>query len=389
MMPKEAEIVIVGGGVIGSSIAYFLSKAGKDVVLLDKGDLAGEASAANGAFVWTSTRRPGIDLDLALTSIEIHKQFQEELDLDTEYRRPGGLIIVENDDQIPAMETFRKQREDVGFVLTMLDSKEARELEPFLSERIVGALFNPLDGGTNPFNLVVGLQRKVKQMGGKVFHHTEVQGIQLKKNKVKGVITDKGFIRTGLVVNACGAWASLIGDMVGIKIPIFPQEMEFIVTEQVPPIISHIIMGAGYVTEEYSKEEMMNDREKFRCALCIHQTASGNILLGATWRFVGYDKRTSYEETIAIAKEIVRIFPPLKDAHVIRTFANFFPFTSDDLPILGYVEGIEGFIMAAGHCGHGICLGPITGKLISELICEGRTSIPIHELSLSRFLELV
>jgi glycine/D-amino acid oxidase-like deaminating enzyme len=385
MMPKEAETVIVGGGVVGSSIAYFLSKSGKRVLLLEKGDLAGEASAANGAFVWTSTRRPGIDLDLALASIEIHKQFQDELGLDTEYRRPGGLLVIENDSQIPAMENFRKQREDVGFVLTLLDPKEATELEPLLSERIVGAFYNPLDGGTNPFHLVVGLQRKAEQMGARVSHHTEVLKIQLEQNRVKEVITDKGAIRTGLVVNACGAWAPFIGDMVGIKIPIIPNEMEFIVTEQLPPVISHIIMGATYVTEEYSKEEMMNHPEKFGCGLCIHQTVSGNILLGATWRFIGYDKRTSYEETRAIAKEIVKLFPSLKDVHVIRTFANFFPFTSDDLPILGPVEGIEGFIMAAGHCGHGICLGPITGKLIAELICEGRTSIPIDELSLSRF----
>jgi len=385
MMPKEAEVVIVGGGAIGSSIAYFLSKAGKDVVLLERGDLVGEASAANGAFVWTSTRRPGIDVDLALASIEIHKQLQEELDFDTEYRRPGGLLIIENDNQNQVMETFRKEREDVGFVLTRLDSKEARELEPFLSERIVGALYNPLDGGTNPFNLVVGLQRKAQQMGAKVLHHTEVQAVQLEQNRVEEVITDRGPIRTGIVVNACGAWASFVGDLVGVKIPIIPNEMEFMVTEQLPPGISHIIMGATYMTEEYSKEEMMKHREKFGCGLCIHQTVSGNILLGATWRFVGYDKRTSYEETIAIAKEVVRLFPRLKDIHVIRTFANFFPFTSDDLPILGYVEGIEGFIMAAGHCGHGICLGPITGRLISELICEGRTSIPIDELSLSRF----
>jgi glycine/D-amino acid oxidase-like deaminating enzyme len=146
-----------------------------------------------------------------------------------------------------------------------------------------------------------------------------------------------------------------------------------------------MLMGASYVTEEYGKDEMIADRSKFGCALVIHPTVSGNLLLGSTWRFVGYDKRTSYEETVDIAKEVVKLLPPLKHAHVIRTFANFFPFTHDDLPILGPVDGIEGFIMAAGHSGHGICLGPITGKLISELICEDRTSIPIDEMSLSRF----
>ena len=385
MIPKEAEIVIMGGGVMGSCSAYFLAKAGREVVLIERGDIGGEASVANGALVWTSTRRPGIDLTLALASIELHKQLKEELDVDTEYRRTGGMIIIENEKQMSALEPFRKEREKAGFILTPIDAKEARSLEPLLSESIVGALYNPLDGDTNPFGLMVGLNRKAIQLGAKVLYHTEVQDIQIEDGRVKGVVTDKGVIRTNTVVNACGSWASFIGKMVGIKIPILPNEMEFVVTEQLPAVVSHMLMGASYVTEEYGKDEMMADRSKFGCALVIHPTVAGNLLLGSTWRFVGYDKRTSYEETIDIAKEVVKLLPPLKHAHVIRTFANFFPFTHDDLPILGTVDGIEGFIMAAGHSGHGICLGPITGKLISELICEGHTSIPIDGMSLSRF----
>jgi sarcosine oxidase subunit beta len=295
------------------------------------------------------------------------------------------MIIIENEKQMSALEPFRKEREKAGFILTPIDAKEARSLEPLLSESIVGALYNPLDGDTNPFHLMVGLNRKAIQLGAKVLYHTEVQDVQIEHGSVKGVVTDKGVIRTNTVINACGSWASFIGKMVGIKIPIIPNEMEFVVTEQLPAVVSHMLMGASYVTEEYGKDEMMANRNKFGCALVIHPTVSGNLLLGSTWRFVGYDKRTSYEETVDIAKEVVKLLPPLKHAHVIRTFANFFPFTHDDLPILGTVDGIEGFIMAAGHSGHGICLGPITGKLISELICEGRTSISIDEMSLSRF----
>jgi sarcosine oxidase subunit beta len=385
MIPKEAEIVVLGGGVMGSCTAYFLSKAGKQVVLIEKGHIGGEASAANGAHVWTSTRRPGIDLELALASIEIHKRFGEELDAEIEYRRTGGIIIIEKEEQLPLLEVFRKEREKVGFILTPLSKKEAREIEPSLSERIVGGLFNPLDGGTNPFKLIVALNRKAAQMGAKIFYHTEVHGIRLENHRVKEVVTSRGSIRTNTVVNACGAWAPFIGNMVGIKIPIIPSRMQFVVTEQLPPLIFHMLMGASYVTEEYSKDEMIADNRRFGCGLSIHQTVSGNILLGSTWRFTGFDKRTSHEETVAIGKEVKKLLPPLENFHVIRTFANFFPFTYDDLPILGYVEGIEGFIMAAGHSGHGICLGPITGKLVSELICTGQTSIPLDELSFSRF----
>jgi len=205
MIPKEADVVIVGGGVIGSSIAYFLSRSGKDLVLLEKGEVTGEATAANGAFVWTSTRRPGIDLDLALASIEIHQALHEELDVDNEYRRSGGMIIIENDHQISAMEAFQRERQAAGLQMEMLYGKEARELEPFLSERIAGALYNPLDGGINPFHLVAGLQQKVEEMGGRVLLHTAVRDIEMENGRVKAVVSNRGTIRTDVVVNACGA----------------------------------------------------------------------------------------------------------------------------------------------------------------------------------------
>jgi sarcosine oxidase subunit beta len=121
MIPKEAEIVIMGGGVMRSCSAYFLAKAGRKVVLIERGDVGGEASVANGALVWTSTRRPGIDLTLALASIDLHKQLKEELDVDTEYRRTGGMIIIENEKQMSALEPFRKEREKAGFILTPID----------------------------------------------------------------------------------------------------------------------------------------------------------------------------------------------------------------------------------------------------------------------------
>jgi len=245
MRPKGAEIVIIGGGVIGSAIAYFLSKAGRDVVLLERGGVGGEASVANGAFVWTSTRRPGIDLTLALASIEVHKQFLDELDDEIEYRRPGGMIIIEHEKQIPKMEAFRKEREEVGFILRPIDAKEARSLEPLLSESIVGALYNPLDGGTNPFQLMVALNRKAAQLGVKVCYHAEARGIEIEHSKVKRVLTDQGPIEAEIVVNACGSWASSIGKMVGVNIPVIQNEMEFVVTEQLPPVVLHIVMGAS------------------------------------------------------------------------------------------------------------------------------------------------
>ncbi len=381
MFPGEAEVVVIGGGVVGSSTAYFLARAGKEVVLVEKGYKAGEASGANAAFVWSITRKPGIDIRLAMHSINIHKQLQKELDMDFEYVHNGGLLVIEDEEQLPFVEAHVKARAEDGYPLEMIDAKQVFELEPLLSEeKIIGAVFSPIDGTTNPIFLVISLNLQAQKLGAKIFHHTEVRGIEVMGGKIKGVITDKGTIKTNTVVNAAGSWGCFIGEMVGLKVPVTPFQLAMLVTEQLPPCVFHPIMSASYMVEEDTGKE-----GGLGCGLIISQQAAGNLLIGASWRDAEYDKRTNQEEIELMARVNVEAMPSLKNVRVIRSYANFFPHTDDDLPILGQVDGVEGFIMACGHNGHGICLGPGSGKLIQELICEGITSIPLDELRLSRF----
>jgi len=381
MFPREAEIVVIGGGVVGSATAYFLARAGKEVVLVNKGHQSGEASAANAAFVWSITRKPGIDVRLALHSFDIHRQLQDELDMDFEYVRNGGLLVIDDESQIPYVKAHVQAREKDGYPLEMIDAKQALELEPHLSrDRILGAVFSPRDGTTNPIFLVMSLNMQAQKLGVNIFHHTEVTGIDVAGGKVQGVITDNGTIKTGIVVNAAGCWGNYIGEMVGLKVPITPFQLAMLVTEQLPPCVSHPIMGASYMVEEDTGKE-----GGLGCGLIISQQAAGNMLIGASWRDAGYDRRTTQEEIELMARVNVQGMPMLKNVRVIRSYANFFPHTDDDLPILGRVDGVEGFIMACGHNGHGIGMGPGSAKLIQELICEGRASIPLDTLHLSRF----
>jgi len=381
MFPREAEVVVIGGGVVGSSTAYFLAQAGKKVVLVDKGYKAGEASAANAAFVWSITRKPGIDIRLAMHSFSIHRQLQDELDKDFEYVHNGGLLVIDDEAQLSFVEAHLNDRAEDGYPLEMIDAKQVFELEPLLNrERILGAAFSADDGTTNPIFLVIALNLQAQKLGAKIFHHTEVKGIEVQGGKVKGVITDKGTIQTDTVVNAAGSWGCFIGEMVGLKVPITPFQLAMLVTEQLPPCISHPIMGASYMMEEDTGK-----KGGLECGLIISQQAAGNLLIGASWRDAGYDKRMIQEEIELMASVNVQGMPMLKNVRVIRSYANFFPHTEDDLPILGKVDGVEGFIMACGHNGHGIGMGPGSGKMIQELICTGETSIPLDELSLSRF----
>lgn len=381
MFPREAEVVVIGGGVVGSATAYFLAQAGKKVVLVDKGYKAGEASAANAAFVWSITRKPGIDIRLARHSFFVHRQLQDELDKDFEYVHNGGLLVIDDEAQFPFVEAHLKARAEDGYPLEMIDAKQVLELEPLLNrERILGAVFSADDGTTNPIFLVISLNLQAQKLGAKIFHHTEVKGIEVQGGKVKGVMTDKGTIQADTVVNAAGSWGCFIGEMVGLKVPITPFQLAMLVTEQLPPCISHPIMGASYMMEEDTGK-----KGGLECGLIMSQQAAGNLLIGASWRDAGYDKRMIQEEIELMASVNVQGMPMLKNVRVIRSYANFFPHTEDDLPILGKVDGVEGFIMACGHNGHGIGMGPGSGKMIQELICTGETSIALDELSLSRF----
>jgi sarcosine oxidase subunit beta len=293
----------------------------------------------------------------------------------------GGLMIIEDETQLPFVESYLQKRSEDGYPLEMIDAKQTLELEPHLSkERTLGAVYSPIDGKTNPIFLVIALNLGAQKLGARLFHYTEVKGIEVSAGKIKGVITDKGTIKTSTVVNAAGSWAGFIGDMVGIKVPVFPFQLAMLVTEQLPPTVSHAIMGASYMVEEDTGKE-----GGLGCGLVMSQQTAGNLLIGASWRKTGYDTRTIQEEIELMAKVNVRAMPMLKTVRIIRSYANFFPNTADDLPILGNVDGVEGFIMASGHCGHGIGMGPGSGKLIQELICDGKTTIPLDELNLSRF----
>jgi sarcosine oxidase subunit beta len=381
MLPRTADIVIIGAGVIGASIAYHLLRENIRVVVLEKKEVAGGSSGACEGLLLMQSKKPGLHSDLALQSLQKFPTLVRALDHPIEFENKGGVVVIESEAELAAMQVFVERQAKAGLDISLLNRTQARRIEPALSEDIVGVTFSPLESLVNPLLLTIGFLQAARKAGATVLTHTRVEGIDLEHGRVAAVRTDKGRIAAPIVINAAGSWAAQIGEMVGLTIPIKPRRGQILVTEAVPPLLKRCILSAKYIAAKFDPRIAAAGDVGF----AVEQTQSGNILIGSTREFAGYNKGTTFEGILTLARNISRVIPGLRNLQVIRSFAGLRPYTPDGLPILGRVDEIDGFIMAAGHEGDGITLAPITGEMIAELVSTGSAPDPLSDLSLDRF----
>lgn len=387
-MTQVVENVIVGGGVIGTATAYYLAKIGQEVLLLEKDDLASGASGACDKAIIMQSKNPGIHLQLALKSAEIYKTLEAELDCRLEYANEGGMIVIETEEEMKVMRQFVNKQRAIGLDVHLLDGYEARQVQPALADHIIGATYSNQDAQVNPILLTLGFAIAARRLGASINCYTPVTGIKVHKGKVRSVLTTAGEIKTKNLINCAGAYAPQIGAMVGLDIPIQPRRGQLLVSEPVAKLIKGDILSANYIAAKYNPallEKSADMATRLGVGLSLGQAESGNLLIGGSREFVGYDKRTTHQALSAIAENAMRIIPALKNIHLIRAFAGLRPYSPDGLPILGAVPSIQGFYMAAGHEGDGIALAPITGQIMAELISYGRTSVDLSLFNITRF----
>jgi len=385
----RAEVVVIGGGVIGAAIAYYLSRRSIDTILLEKRGLVLGTSGACDGFFAVQSKRPGLLLKLTLESIKEVEKLSKELPMPIHYRRCGGVILIENRREMMFMEDFVARQREAGLEVNIMDIEEAKRFCPLLADDLEGATYSPLDGQIHPHYLTLALLEGFKVSGGKVMLRNEATEIILEGKRVKEIRTNSGVrIKTDFVVCAAGVESSKIGERLGIKIPVIPKRGQILVTEKISPSVRAILFDAKYILVKLYPEvlkDVSDEMKKLGVGLIVEQTEHGNLLLGSTRELVGYDDRVTFEAISAIARNTLRYLPGLRRVNIIRAFAGLRPSTPDGYPIVGPVERVEGLIVATGHEGDGIALAPITGKLVSELIAEGKTSIDISPLSPSRF----
>lgn len=375
-----ADVIVIGGGVIGSAAAYNLTKRGLRVIQLERDYFSSGASGACDQMVIPQSKTPNEHLSLALYSVELYKHLSEELERDVEYVRKGALILIENEQEKETMAGIVEKQNALGLHTRMISVDEAMRLQPGLNpDAIVGAVYGDADGEVNPFKMNLAFTDRAKELGAVVHTGEAVQEILVRSGKVYGVKTSKDTYYAPVVVNAAGAWAPVVGAMAGLNIPIKPRRGQVFITETMPPFVQKCVLNARYIVAKHHPETLKNDhslKAKLGVGIALTQSHKGNILFGGTREFVGYDTQNSVEGIMEAAKNAIHLVPGLRHMKLIRLMGGVRPYPPDSKPLIGFVDQLEGFFMAAGHEGDGICLAPASGKLVADLIVDGTTDVP-------------
>ncbi|MBW2430502.1 MAG: FAD-binding oxidoreductase [Deltaproteobacteria bacterium] len=368
-MPEKTDIVIIGGGVMGCAIAYNLAKEGLKPVVIEKSDIGGEASGSNGGGVRQSARNLK-EMPLAMESIRMYGYLHEELDMDVEYVRQGNLRLCTSEEEMESMRKSIESQKSVGLELEILDRKQVLEINPHVGEKVIGASYCPTDGHVNPFLVTYGFFKKAKSLGARFYTHEEAKEIRLQKGRVAAVVTDKNTFETDLVVDAAGIAGRKVANMVGLDLPMRPIFSEALITEAYPPLFKQMVGHAKGLF--YGR-----------------QTVHGSFFWGGfvgTEQFIYREGKPLFHYIgPAISQMVIDFFPVLKDLNVIRMWSGLIAQMSDAIPVLGFTEEVPGFVFATGFSGHGFGLAPVIGRLISELILDCKSSIPINDFCPGRF----
>ena len=378
-----SDVVVIGGGIVGTSCAYYLSKAGLKVHLIEKGPMGCGASKAGMMHV-VSWEEPDIHLKLGNTSMKLYKELNQELEIPIEFRETGSIAILENEEQFKSFTEKVERLKAWGVKCQVLDNAAIRKMEPNIAPDVAGGVYFQQDCQVSPLYATLSLAQASRENGAAVESFVEATGFEFnnEKNAVTAVLTDKGRIPTGAVVIASGAWSKMVGEFASLNVPVEPRRGILAVTVPVPDGIINckVILAASYMDTVHS-----GGSTRVSIAANIQQAGNGNLVLGSSRQFVGFDNEVDPKVVAEMLKQNLRFYPVLKDISVIRTWVGFRPYTSDLLPIISPVESIKGMYLATGHEGIGITEGPITGKLITQMITGQPLEFPLDAVSFSRF----
>ena len=369
---QTTDVAIIGGGVIGCSIAYQLSKVGVQVSVLEREEIAAEASSAAAGLLSPTEVLTGpkavADLFLASWSMtaEIIVEIEAASGVQVEYFRTGALHVLTNTDDQSSLRRYAEIWQAQGSDVKWLTGDQVYQYEPFLHHTFDAALYVPEAASIRPRLMTRAYAGAARKAGAHFYEHTEVTGLQQQSGKVIGIQTAQGqTISCDCVVIATGAWSAHIGSWLGLTIPVFPARGQILSLMQPASPLKHTIFG--------------ND-------LYLVPKIDNTIYVGATVEQAGFDKSNTAGGIAGLLSSAIQLVPELEHAAIVDIWSGLRPWSQDSYPILGKAPGWENVILATGHGPGGFELSAITGKTIAELITNGQTPALIQPFGLERFM---
>lgn len=370
-MINVADVVVIGGGVIGCATAYNLAKAGAGkVVVLEKDYLASGATGRCGAGM---RMQWGTETNclLARESVNMLSQLPQllDVDVDIEFTQNGYLLLAYTPKMVEQFKKNLELQNSLAIPSRWVTPEQCLDIVPLLNtEGLLGATYCAQDGHCNPFKVTEAYARSAKNLGVEFYTATEVRAIATEGSRITAVHTSQGTIYTDTIVNAAGGYAKAVGRMAGIELPIYPERHEILVTEPVEPTVGPMVMS-------------------FYHNIYCQQSPHGSFIMGLGHpdEPEGYNIKSSWQFLEEMAAKLVSIMPQLKELNVIRQWAGLYDMCPDRTPILGSSPELSRFFTAAGFSGHGFMISPVTGQLMAEMVLGKPTLFPVDMFDAGRF----
>jgi sarcosine oxidase subunit beta len=367
VVARDVDIVIVGGGIVGASCAYFLAERGAEVLLLEAGRIGREASGVNAGGVRQQARALP-EMPLALESVRLWADLERRLEVPLEYERCGDLRIVENAEDAARLRAVAARERETGLALEWVDGAALRALVPSIGPGVLGGTFCPTGGQANPLRVAAAIGRRARDLGAIVWEGCPVRALA---RDGEGFALDcaHGRVRASRVVLAAGAWTPIVAEGLGARLPIslFVPQMQ--ATVPLPPVLGTVLLG-------------------FTRKLSMKQMRSGAVLVGGGKRgwgdLVTRAKGLAAESMRLGAVDAVEVLPLLGRTETTRTWVGLEGLTSDEMPIIDCLETDRVYV-GAGFCGHGFAIGPVVGRLLAEWLLDGTPSMDVSAFRLNRF----
>lgn len=356
MSGVNVDAVIVGGGVIGNSIAYHLARQGQQVLVIERSEVAGSpaGSWASAGGVRRQGRHPA-EARLAIEAIERWKTLEKELEADLRYQQGGNLLLAESDAEAEQLVKFVDHQHEIGFAdVRLVDRKEALSLVPGLNDQVMAGSYSPSDGQADPVLTTRAFAIAAQRHGAIYWTDTSTSSFTVYKEHVKSVQTERGEINAEHIVLAAGAWSDELAATIGLRLPIRTRALQMILsTPAQSNVLQPVISAVGRV-------------------LSLKQVANGAFLLGGGWlgdstpdRRSFIMRSTSILGNWASARELL---PAVGDQRIARSWCGLEAQSIDDIPFIGSMPGLKGLTIAVGFSGHGFALAPAIGRSVADQI---------------------